>query len=120
MRIFLYNFAHFGELCFHIADKLELVSRSVEIVLRTGGTEVGIAREVVGEEAGSALEGHHHSTDGEHLKLACGESALRTLDEALYVKLIEVDVEVHLVRSASSSRAVVAPNLMESPKSLTA
>ena len=94
--IFLHDGAHFGKCLLHIGDKLELVSRSVEILTGTRGAEICVSREIIRKESHTALKGHHNSTDGEHFKLALGESAVCALDKALDVELIERYIEVYL------------------------
>ena len=61
---------------------------------RAACSEIRVTRKIVGKKTRSALKRHHHSAYGKKLKLAFGKSALRSLYEALNVKLVERYVEI--------------------------
>ena len=96
LAILLYNSPHLIKMRFHIRYKFELVSASVKVVAGSVDSEVGITVKVIRKESHTALEGHHNSTDGKHLKLTLGKSSLSTLYKALNVKLVKRDVKVNL------------------------
>ena len=60
---------HLIEYIFHLSYQRELGAGTVEVVVRTGGVEVVVALQVVGEEPGAALQGHEPCTPGQALFL---------------------------------------------------
>ena len=92
--VFFNDFLHCFPLLFHIFYQLELCSAAVKIMVFSVDLEVSVAVQVIGKEAHTALKSHHNCTDGEHLKLTFGKSALCALNKALNVKLVKVNIKV--------------------------
>ena len=61
--------SHLIEYIFHLSYQRELGAGTVEVVVRTGGVEVVVPLQVVGEEPGAALQGHEPCTPGQALFL---------------------------------------------------
>lgn len=87
---------HLGEHTLHISDELKLIARAVEVLTRPVCSEIGVAVKIVGEEAHTALVGHHYSTYWQKLIFGFGKTALYALKKALYIKLVEADVKIDL------------------------
>lgn len=87
---------HLLPLFFHLLDEPDLRARAHEVVLGVGGREVGVALEVVGEEAHAAFEGHELGREGQQFRLERRHLLRDGADEAVGVCAVVVEAEVDL------------------------
>ena len=63
---------HLVPVFFHSLNQLHLGAEADQIVFGVSGLEVHVALQIVGQEAHTALNGHHLCAFGEKRDLACG------------------------------------------------
>lgn len=77
--IFRNDFMHFVKSRFHIGNKFELTSRSVDILLFSRVAEIYVSVEIVGQKSYSALVSHQNRAHGEifafHVRYGFAENA---------------------------------------------
>ena len=70
-----------------------MVARAVEVVAGAMRLEVNVTLQIVGEEAHTAFQRHHHRAGGEQIQLGLGQLAVAALEEALGVGLEQLQIQ---------------------------
>ena len=79
---------HGVELLLHVLHQLELGAAAVQVLLGIVDAEVVVAVQIVGQEADTALQGHHLGAHGHHLQLTVGEGGAGGEEAALFAAVL--------------------------------